>query len=190
MTRMTIAAESLHDPRTRFLRVFHRQVQKFTFSLHVSTKGLIETLSEAILWRLNKIGKNPSLVSTRGNLESDCKQVFIFYCLVFWPADVFLFFWSGDIFLVFDLPIFFSFLICWYLFSFWSADICLVFDLLIFFSFLICWFFCPDECHCERSLCGKWARARGRPGRNTSASRKPQKTGNKTNKLAKLRRCV
>ena len=97
MTKMTIAAESLHDPRTRIFGVSHRQVQKFTFSLHVSTKGLIEPLSEAILWRLNKIGKNPSLVSTRGNLESDCKQVFIFHRLVFWPADVFLFYWSGDI---------------------------------------------------------------------------------------------
>ena len=48
-------------------------------SLHVlSHKGFTEVLltnDETISTRLNKIGKNPSLVSTRGNLESDCKQV-------------------------------------------------------------------------------------------------------------------
>ena len=82
MTRITIA-EALHDSETGFLMVFHhRQVEKFaTVSLHVSTKDLIETMNDAMLRRLNKIGKNPSLVSTRGNLESDCKQVLIFYLI-------------------------------------------------------------------------------------------------------------
>ena len=89
-TRIT---EALHDQTTTFWRVLHNQVQKLhnkqAFSpACVTIKELIETMNdETILIRLNKIGKNPSLVSTRGNLESDCKQVLIFLCLFYICLD-------------------------------------------------------------------------------------------------------
>ena len=81
--------------------------------------------------RLNKIGKNPSLVSTRENLEADCKQVLcpFYFCLfsisirLWWEKYSVLI--SGEMF---------------------TSDLR---------------HFCSDECHCERPLSGKRRRGQG-----------------------------